>query len=143
MDAVADVTVDSQERLWGDFITQFDDVVDELVVRWDFAHFFFGAEDIYGKDRGAVIAGGFGSIFAFHTNDNSSREYITRRFGQNIMEYEYHNLSRNTMISREREGNTVEEWDQLNLGVGQAVIGLGYHPPFLFQFDQYGKQAGA
>ena len=31
----------------------------------------------------------------------------------------------------------MEEWDQMNLGTGQAVIGLGYEVPFLFQFDRY------
>ena len=93
--------------------------------------------DIYGKDKGAVIAGGFGSVFAFHTNDGSSRDYITKRFGSNIMVYEYNDIQKNQILSNERNGNTVEEWDQLNLGLGQAVIGLGYEPPFLFQFDKY------
>lgn len=95
--------------------------------------------DVYGPDKGAVIASGFGSVFAFHTNDSSSREYITKRFGRNIMIYEYTNIQRNTVSSNERAGFTVEEWDQLSLGVGQAVIGLGYDAPFLFQFDEYGK----
>lgn len=93
--------------------------------------------DVYGKDKGAVIASGFGSIFAFHTNDASSREYISKRFGANIFIYEYMDTQRNRYDSNERNGNTVEEWDQAELGLGQAVIGLGYNPPFLFQFDQY------
>ena len=95
--------------------------------------------DIYGKDKGAVIASGFGSIFAFHTNDGSSRDYVTKRFGKNIMIYEYNDIQKNRMISKERDGNTVEEWEQLELGLGQAVIGLGYNPPFLYQFDKYEK----
>lgn len=95
--------------------------------------------DIYGEEKGAVIAGGFGSMFAFHTNDGSSRDYITKRFGSNIMVYDYVSAQRNTIVSNERDGNTVEEWDQMNLGVGQAIIGLGYAPPFLFQFDEFGK----
>ena len=94
--------------------------------------------DIYGKEKGTVIASGFGSIFAFHTNDASSRDYITKRFGTNIMVYEYNNLQKNSIVANERDGNTVEEWDQLNLGLGQAVIGLGYEAPFLFKFDRYG-----
>lgn len=93
--------------------------------------------DVYGKEKGAVIAGGFGSIFAFHTNDGSSRDYITKRFGTNIMVYEYNDTQKNRIASKERDGNTVEEWQQLNLGLGQAVIGLGYEAPFLFQFDKY------
>lgn len=95
--------------------------------------------DIYGKEKGAVIAGGFGSIFAFHTNDSSSREYIRKRFGSNIMIYEYNNILKNKGEVDKREGNTVEEWDQMKLGVGQAIIGLGYNSPFLFQFDEYGR----
>lgn len=96
--------------------------------------------DVYGKERGAVVAGGFGSIFAFHTNDGSSRDYVTKRFGSNIVVYEYVSSQKNTIVAKEREGNTVEEWDQLKLGLGQAVIGLGHEPPFLFQFEKYRKQ---
>ena len=55
------------------------------------------------------------------------------------MVYDYVSAQKNTIISNERSGNTVEEWDQMNLGVGQAIIGLGYAPPFLFQFDEFGK----
>ena len=93
--------------------------------------------DIYGKEKGAVIAGGFGSLFAFHTNDASSREYITKRFGSNIMVYEYADRQHNRIVTNERNGNTVEDWEQLQLGLGQAVVGLGYEYPFLFQFEQF------
>lgn len=95
--------------------------------------------DVYGEEKGAVIASGFGSIFAFHTNDGSSRDYITKRFGTNVMIYEYNDIMKNRMKSNERDGNTVEEWDQLELGLGQAIIGLGYDAPFLFQFEKYNK----
>lgn len=95
--------------------------------------------DIYGKEKGAVIASGFGSIFAFHTNDKSSREYITGRFGTNYMAFDYANEQKNSVVSKERDGHTIEEWDQTNLGVGQAFVGLGYESPFLFQFNEYGK----
>lgn len=90
--------------------------------------------DIYGEDKGNVIAGGFGSIFAYHTNDRSSREYISRRFGKNFVDETFNNINGGT-VSNSREGNSVEEWDQMELGLGQAVIGLGYNAPFLFQFD--------
>lgn len=95
--------------------------------------------DVYGKDKGAVIASGFGSIFAFHTNDGSSRDYVTKRFGSNVIVYEYTSSQKNAVVAKERDGNTVEEWDQLELGLGQAIIGLGYDAPFLFQFDEYIK----
>lgn len=95
--------------------------------------------DVYGKEKGAVIAGGFGSVFTFHTNDGSSRKYITERFGSNITVYEYNNIKRNAIVCNEREGKTVEDWDQLSLALGQAIIGLGYDAPFLFQFSKYEK----
>lgn len=95
--------------------------------------------DVYGKDKGAVIASGFGSIYAFHTNDKSSREYIADRFGRNYITFDYKNEAKNIISGGEREGYTAEEWDQINLGLGQAFIGLGYEAPFLFQFDEYKK----
>ena len=55
------------------------------------------------------------------------------------MVYDFHNQGKNDRDYRERDGSTVEEWDQLELGLGQAVIGLGYAAPFLFQFREYGK----
>lgn len=93
--------------------------------------------EIYGEEKGAVIAGGFGSMFAFHTNDGASRDYIRKRFGSNMVVYDYLDQKKNSVIEREREGYTVEEWDQMELGLGQAVIGLGYGAPFLFQFAKY------
>lgn len=93
--------------------------------------------DAYGREKGAAIASGFGSLFAFHANDGSSRDYISERFGRNLIAYEYSTQLKNEIITREREGHTVENWDQLQLGLGQAVIGLGYAEPFLFQFDRF------
>ena len=95
--------------------------------------------DIYGRDRGAVIAAGFGSLFAFHTNDHASRAYITKRFGENLTEYSFHSRAENAMVHRERSGNTVESWDQLKLGLGQAFVALGYEAPFLFEFEKFGE----
>jgi len=92
--------------------------------------------DIYGKDKGNVIASGFGSMFAYHTNDSSSREYITRRYSKNIVEECYKDVNGETKCNI-RDGNTVEEWEQMNLKLGQAIIGIGYNLPFLFQFDDY------
>lgn len=93
--------------------------------------------DIYGQDKGSAISSGFGSVFAFHANDSESREYITRRFGKNIMVFNYNDLQKNLPVRSEREGNTIEEWEQMQLGVGQAAIGIGYNPPFLFKFDRF------
>ena len=53
------------------------------------------------------------------------------------MVYDYANMNKNIIENRERDGNTVEEWDQMELNLGEAIIGLGYDKPFLFKFDKY------
>ena len=91
----------------------------------------------FGRGLGVCVMAGIQSIDQLY--DGSSRDYISKRFGSNIMVYDFHNQGKNDRDYRERDGSTVEEWDQLELGLGQAVIGLGYAPPFLFQFREYGK----
>lgn len=90
--------------------------------------------DIYGREKGLVIAGGFGTLFAFHTADNASREYVTELFGENVISYQYLGQD-NMMEKREREGHTVEISDQMKLPQGKAIVGLADKAePFLFQF---------
>ena len=93
--------------------------------------------DIYGREKGLVVAGGFGSVFGFHTSDHASREYLTELFGKNVIGYQYTGVDR-TLVKKEREGNTLEIWDQLLLKQGQAVVGLSDKAePFLFQFPLF------
>lgn len=93
--------------------------------------------DIYGREKGLVIGGGFATIFGFHTSDNASRKYLTELFGKNVVGYQYTGIDKLTE-KREREGNTVESWHQMGLRQGQAVIGLAdKEVPFLFQFPAF------
>lgn len=95
--------------------------------------------DIYGELKGKVIAGGFSTLFAFHTSDYASREYVTSLFGKNIIVYQYLGIDR-MMEKKEREGNTVEIWDQTQLKVGEAIVGLVEEDtPFFFQFERYNR----
>lgn len=93
--------------------------------------------DIYGEERGRVLASGFGSLLGFHTNDEGSRSFITSLMGSNVVLYQYTNRLNNTSEIKQRDGHTVEEWTQINLGVGQAIVGLSDYSPFLYQFDEY------
>lgn len=93
--------------------------------------------DAYGQYKGAVLAGGFANLFAFHTNDDSSRKYITGRFGKNMIAYQFFNKLQGKDDGTIREGNTVECWEQMDLEVGQAIIGLCNQPPFVYQFFDY------
>lgn len=93
--------------------------------------------DIYGRDKGLVLAGGFGTIFAFKTNDNASREYISEYFGRNVVGYQYMGMDQ-LVEKREREGHTVETWDQTALKIGEAFVGLADETsPFFFRFEEY------
>ena len=93
--------------------------------------------DIYGQERGKVLASGFGTLFGFHTNDEDSRGFISSLMGKNVVAYEYVNRLTNTTVVEQREGRTVEEWTQIQLGVGQAIVALADHAPFLYQFQEY------
>ncbi len=100
--------------------------------------------DMYGKDRALVICGGFGSLFAFMTGDASSREYVTRLLGTNVIGYSYMGVD-NMVEKREREGNVVETWDQLGLQTGEAFIRLNHKDvpgPFKFCFQRFEDVSG-
>lgn len=88
----------------------------------------------YGQEQGQVILGGFGSVIAFRTPDHTSREYISKLFGPNIVSYRYYDRNHNP-VDREKNGNTVEHWDIQNMDMGWATIGLASQKsPFLFHF---------
>lgn len=93
--------------------------------------------DIYGDAKGHVLAGGFSNLFAFHTSDNASRQYVSEVFGNNVIGYEYTGIDKSIEI-REREGYAVETWDQMRLKTGEAIIGLSdVEVPFFFKFQEY------
>ncbi len=78
--------------------------------------------DAYGEEKGKVIAAGFMNSFCFQTWDLESRNFISERFGAN-----YQNLSNyydGKPIILQREGNVVEDWDILDLEVGEAFVNL-------------------
>ena len=59
-------------------------------------------------------------------------------YGKNIVLEQYRS-SNNTLIEEKREGKTVEDWDMNNLDLGQAVVGLPFEKPFVFQFGLFGR----
>ena len=65
------------------------------------------------------------------------KRMVTERFGENYMNMEMHSLSQ--PVSVQREGHTVEDWDILNLQVGDAFVNLSGYAPFKFHFDEYKK----
>lgn len=92
--------------------------------------------EMYGESKGKNIAAGFSSVFAFKANDSSTRDFISELYGKNIV-LEQYKTSNNTMTEEKREGKTVEDWHLNSLQVGQAVVGLPFSQPFIFNFDEY------
>jgi type IV secretory pathway TraG/TraD family ATPase VirD4 len=79
---------------------------------------------------------GFSSVYAFHSNDYPTREYVSRLFGKNMLMESYQN-SNNQIHFEKREGHSVEDWDLISLRTGEAIVGLPGIPPFQFMFDLY------
>lgn len=78
--------------------------------------------DAYGEEKGKVIAAGFMNSFCFQTWDLESRKFISERFGANYQNLSYYYDGK--PITLQREGNVVEDWDILDLKVGEAFVNL-------------------
>ena len=92
--------------------------------------------EIYGESKGRNIAAGFSSVLAFKANDTTTREFVSNLYGKNIV-LEQYRASNNILVEEKREGKTVEDWDVNSLKVGQAIVGLPFEKPFIFQFDLF------
>ena len=90
----------------------------------------------YGESRGKNIAAGFSSVFSFKANDVATREFTTGLYGKNIVLEQYKSFD-NPINQDKRDGYTVEDWEIVNLKMGEAIIGLPFNPPFKFQFDLF------
>ena len=89
------------------------------------------------KAKNAVS--GFSSVIAFMQNDKSTREYVSGLMGRNMI-IENFNEAGGAARYEKREGYTVEDWDLIDLDVGDAVVKLPGHKPFRFHFDYYNKK---
>lgn len=86
------------------------------------------------KARNAIT--GFSSIFAFHSNDANTREYVSRLFGRNMILETFREANGSPHYEK-REGFMVEDWDLTSLEVGEAIIGLPSVAPFRYKFDLF------
>lgn len=91
----------------------------------------------YGNEAKARnIVSGFSSVYAFRSNDYSTRKYVSELFGRNMV-FEKYPIANGQYHSERREGFAVEDWDLTGLGVGEAVVGLPSSAPFSFKFELY------
>ena len=79
---------------------------------------------------------GFSSVFAFHSNDYNTREYVSKLFGKNMILETFPEANGSRQYEK-REGFVVEDWDLVNLGVGEAIVGLPSVPPFKYKFELF------
>ena len=91
--------------------------------------------DVYGVELGKTLAAGFMNSMCFQTWDLDTRKFISDRFGDNYVNYSFHSM--NAPISTQREGRVVEDWDILELKVGEAFVNLTGGTPFRFYFQEY------
>ncbi len=92
-------------------------------------------EDLYGEAGARNILAGFQNIYAFRITDYHTRRYIVERLGEN-----YQNISfsaQNESANIQYTGHTLEEWDLMELELGQAAVVLAGEAPFLFRFPRY------
>jgi len=86
------------------------------------------------KARNAIT--GFSSVFAFQSNDATTREYVSKLFGRNMI-LESFREANGSQHYEKREGFMVEDWDLASLSVGEAIVGLPAVSPFRFKFDLF------
>ena len=97
----------------------------------------------YGEERARSILSGFMTSISFRVNDAKSREYIQGLFGKNQkLETYMPTVQSKGLIETQREANVVEDWDITRLRVGEAIVGLPGHEPFIFRFDRYISRKG-
>ena len=92
--------------------------------------------EVYGEARGKNIAAGFSSVYAFRANDTATRKFVIDLYGQNYILDHYSSVDKKYMEDK-RQGNTVEDWDMANLGLGEAIVGLPFEKPIKFKFERY------
>lgn len=92
--------------------------------------------EIYGEHRGRSILAGFSSLFLYHNDDPSSLKYLTERSGRNVVLDKYLDLKGQVAEGRPRQAHTIEDYDLISLGQGEAIVSLAFGKPFRFWFDR-------
>lgn len=94
-----------------------------------------GLADKYGEIGAKKVLASFQNIVAFHNSDYDTRCFLMDRMGSNYRNISFSAQQENIHV--QREGHTVEEWDILNLKLGQAIVSLKDESPFLFTLPKY------
>lgn len=91
--------------------------------------------DAYGEEAGRVVAAGFMNCMCFQSFDIDTRKYISDRFGEGYDSYEFDILGKPDSV--QQHSHVVEDWDIMELDVGEAFVNLFGFDPFKFDFKIY------
>ena len=108
------------------------------------AKFVIGVQNIeqvfnaYTEPLARSILSGFNTLMAFRVQDIQTRTFVKDIFGTNRKRDVYlSTVQTRGVLDNVRDANVVEDWDVLNLGRGDAIIGLPSSAPFRFHFSRY------
>lgn len=90
--------------------------------------------EIYQESRGRNIAAGFSTVFAYHSTDPSTIEYLTKSYGEYEWREEYV-TGDGKMSEYRRKGQVISDWDLVQMDVGEAIVCPAFGKPFTFRFD--------
>ena len=94
-----------------------------------------GIREIYGEAGADNALSSFQNLISFKLCDYDTRQFVVKRLGEN---YQNHSISvQQNNLNVQREGDTVEDWQLMNLGIGEAVVSLQDEKPFFFQMPNY------
>ena len=95
----------------------------------------------YEEAKGRSIASGCSTVFVFRIAEPKTKEYVQSLFGKQrrLEGYVHEVVLANSPGSRLNDGYVVEEWD-LNLPVGECIVQIPGHAPFLYQTQLYDPQ---
>ncbi|NER42473.1 type IV secretion system DNA-binding domain-containing protein [Bacillus megaterium NBRC 15308 = ATCC 14581] len=90
-------------------------------------------ENKYGHYLAHSILSGFGTIFTFRLFDSNSRSFFAQRHGNVKRKVSFLSSNSNKGVQDQIvDGNVIEDWDIVNLGIGECVVSLPQGEPFLF-----------
>jgi type IV secretory pathway TraG/TraD family ATPase VirD4 len=94
--------------------------------------------DSYGKELANSILSGMNTVVSFRVNDQATREFIKGIYGKNRKKILYRSGIYSAGNKEELLfSDVIEDWDIARLQIGEAIVAIADHPPFLFPFAEY------
>lgn len=96
-------------------------------------------ENVYNEFGTKSLLSGFLNIFLFYVLDYETRKYMINNLGENYIDLFYYTEKEKT-VNIQKSGHVVEDYDILDLKVGQAIVKINGYNPFIYQFGRYDEE---